>query len=208
MGSESDDITNLDTHLAERLRGEECSDVGKDGSIKPADDYPISLTEVTVGEDDVNCRSETLNDLDLENGALELGDVHETLAHALLRKVNEKLDHIRNTLARDGRRRDERDVATEVFVVVVEARVHTLLGEGEDSLLEAISKLALDLVRLLRERILEGAVRGRFPAVDAIDLVEGDDERRLLVAEEVEGFDRLRLETVHKVDDENGNVAK
>lgn len=208
MGSESDDITNLDTHLAERLRGEECSDVGKDGSIKPADDYPISLTEVTVGEDDVNCRSETLNDLDLENGALELGDVHETLAHALLRKVNEKLDHIRNTLARDGRRRDERDVATEVFVVVVEARVHTLLGEGEDSLLEAIGKLALDLVRLLRERILEGAVRGRFPAVDAIDLVEGDDERRLLVAEEVEGFDRLRLETVHKVDDENGNVAK
>lgn len=208
MGSESDDITNLDTHLAERLRGEECSDVGKDGSIKPADDYPISLTEVTVGEDDVNCRSETLNDLDLENGALELGDVHETLAHALLRKVNEELDHIRNTLARDGRRRDERDVATEVFVVVVEARVHTLLGEGEDSLLEAIGKLALDLVRLLRERILEGAVRGRFPAVDAIDFVEGDDERRLLVAEEVEGFDRLRLETVHKVDDKNGNVAK
>lgn len=102
MGSESDDITNLDTHLAERLRGEECSDVGKDGSIKPADDYPVSLTEVTVGEDDINCRSETLNDLDLENGALELGDVHETLAHALLRKVNEELDHIRNTLARDG----------------------------------------------------------------------------------------------------------
>lgn len=83
-----------------------------------------------------------------------------------------------------------------------------MLGEGEDSLLEAIGKLALDLVRLLRERILEGAVRGRFPAVDAIDFVEGDDERRLLVAEEVEGFDRLRLETVHKVDDENGNVAK
>ena len=47
-----------------------------------------------------------------------------------------------------------------------------------------------------------------LPLVDSVDFVEGDDEGHLLLLQHVERFDGLRLETMHDVDDEDGNVAE
>lgn len=41
-----------------------------------------------------------------------------------------------------------------------------------------------------------------------VNLVESDHERGLFVFENIDGLDGLRLETVHNVDDQNGNVAQ
>lgn len=162
--------THLDSHLSQRLRRQKRSNVGVDRPVQTTHDNPVTLTKVTVRQDDVDSRTETLDDLDLENRAFELRDVHEALSHPLLGQVDEQHDHVGNTLASDGRRRDERDVSTEVPVLVVEARVHTLLSESEDGLFDSVGKLALDLVGLLSERFLERAVGGLLPAVDSINL--------------------------------------
>ena len=48
----------------------------------------------------------------------------------------------------------------------------------------------------------------RLPLVDPVDLVERDDEGDLLLLEHVQRLDRLRLEAMHDVDHEDGDVAE
>lgn len=64
----------------------------------------------------------------------------------------------------------ERDDTTEVFVLVVGERVESLLGEGDDGLLQALLELALDRSGLRSERLLESSVGDLLPAVETIDL--------------------------------------
>lgn len=48
----------------------------------------------------------------------------------------------------------------------------------------------------------------RFPLVNSVDFVERDHERNLLLLEHVDRLDGLRLEAVHDVDDQDGDVAE
>ena len=47
-----------------------------------------------------------------------------------------------------------------------------------------------------------------IPAVDAVDLVGGDHERCARLAQDAEGLERLRLATLHDVDDQDGDVRQ
>lgn len=187
--------------------------------------------QVSVHEHDVDGGTETLDDLDFEDGALQRRDVHEVVGHALLRELDEQHEQVGDTLAGVSRSRHERDVFREVLVVVVRDGVEPLLGKGDDRLVQAVLELALDRALLLRERLPETAVLHRLPAVQSIDLVEGDDERRLALAEETDRLERLRFEAVlqgvqtvskerqgpkanaqnethHDVDDKDSNVTQ
>ena len=48
----------------------------------------------------------------------------------------------------------------------------------------------------------------RLPLVNSVDLVESNNERDFLLFEHVERFDGLRLETMHDVDNEDGDIAE
>ena len=47
-----------------------------------------------------------------------------------------------------------------------------------------------------------------LPFVDSVDFVESDDVGNFLLLEHVDGLDGLGFETVHDVDDEDGDVAQ
>ena len=47
-----------------------------------------------------------------------------------------------------------------------------------------------------------------FPIEHSVALVERDDEGRFATAEHIKRFNRLRLETVHNINHENGQVAQ
>jgi hypothetical protein len=70
-------------------------------------------------------RVETLDNLDLENGTLELGDEHQALVHSLLSELDQEHEHVGDTLARDGRGRNEGDVSGQVLVLVKDLGVCT-----------------------------------------------------------------------------------
>lgn len=102
-----------------------------------------------VGQDYIYCGAEAFNDLDLEHCTLELRQVHEAVAHALLSEVHEQQDHVGYALASDSRRWHQRDIPCEIFVLVVEHRIESLLGESQNSLLHSVFEFTLDGVFLL-----------------------------------------------------------
>ena len=68
--------------------------------------------------------------------------------------------------------------------------------------------LHLHVLRLHLEPVDEGSVVHLGPAVEAVDLVERDHERALLALQQLERLDRLRLEAVRDVDDDDRDVAQ
>lgn len=215
MRAEEKEATNLDAKLLHRLRRQQRTNLSRNGSVESADDDPISLVEDSVRQDDVDGRSQSLDDLDLEHGALESREVHEALRHALLSELDDEHEHVGDSLASVGRSRDERDNLGKVLVLVVGERVESLLGERENRLVEALLVLAPNRLVLGGERLLETAVGDGLPAVETIDLrgnngvskmlgknreetnlVESDDERRLALAKQTKRFESLRLESV------------
>ncbi len=57
--------------------------------------------------------------LDLEHGALQFADIGQLLGHHNLRQLRDEKQQIGDALAGNGRRWDQRHVATHVLVLVV-----------------------------------------------------------------------------------------
>lgn len=169
--------------------------------------------ENTVGQNNIDGSAETFDDLDFKNRTLQLGEVHQLVAHALLSEIDEEHDHVRGTFSGNGGGWDEGNIASEVLVVIVRHGVETLFGESELSFLQPILKFPLHSALLLGEGTAEVVVGCRLPAIQTIDLwldkhicftaqaantnlVQSDDERCLAVSEKAEGFQSLWFETV------------
>lgn len=119
---------------------------------------------------------------------------------------------------------DERHEFGHALVLVVELGVESLLGKGELGLLEAVTELVLDRLLLFKEGCLEAVVGDGRPAVETINLasqschrptidhykylVQRDNERCLSVTEQSDGFESLRLKTVHNIHHQNGNITE
>ncbi len=167
----------LDTEFTKGLGRKQRTDLGHDRSIETADHNLVAFVEDTIRQNHIDCRTKTFDDLDFKYCTLELRQVHQPVAHALLGEVDEEHDHVGHTLASDSRGRDNGDVTCEVLVVVVEDGIQTLFGEGDDDLLGHVLELALDGPLLRSEGAAEVVVGDRLPTVDTVDFVEGDDER-------------------------------
>ena len=98
---------HLDTHLLHWLWREQRSHLRYDWSIQSADNNFVALVQDTIGEHNVQRCPEPFDNLDLKHSALELRDVHELLAHALLREFDDEHEHVWDTLAGVCRCRDE-----------------------------------------------------------------------------------------------------
>lgn len=84
--------------------------------------------ELAVGEDDVDGGAQALDDLHLEHGALQLVVQDELRLHHALRELHDQPQEVRDTLARDGRARDQGHVFAHVRVLVVQRRVQANLA--------------------------------------------------------------------------------
>lgn len=133
------------------MRCQKSSNLRDNRAIKTANHNLVSLAENAVGKNDIDGRSQALDDLDFKHRTFELRKIHEAVAHALLGQIDEQHDHVRDTFTGDSRRRDNGHIARKVLVVVVQHGVETFLSEGEDDLGNAVFKLALDSPRLFRQ---------------------------------------------------------
>lgn len=145
------------------MRSEQRSHIRDDWPVETTEHDAISLTHDTVGEHNIDGCTETFNDLDLENGALELRKVHETLRHSRLGELDEEQKKVGDTLAGVGRCGHERDGTSEVLVLVKQLSVETLLGKGELGVCETLGELALGAARLLVERLAESSIGSGLP---------------------------------------------
>jgi hypothetical protein len=152
------------------LGRKQCSNVGDNWSIKTTEHDAISLTHDTVGKHNIDSCTETFNNLDFKNGALELGEVHETLGHSRLSKLDEKKQQIRDTLAGVGRGGNERDGTTEIFVLIEKLGVETLFGECKFGVGKTLGELALGTTGLLVQGLTEGSIRRGLPVEETVDL--------------------------------------
>ena len=202
------DVAALDSDLAQRLWGEQRSDLGDDWSVQTAHDNGVAFLDLAVDEDDVDGGPETLDLLDLQDGALQVRHEHELLDHECLGHLDEDLHQVRDTLARDGGRRHDVDKLPGVLVLPVEGDVETLLVELQGHLRHPLLELLDALGLLAIERVHDGRVLDGVPLVDAVDLVHRDDERRLAHLEQVDGLDSLLLKAVHQINDEHSDVAQ
>ena len=141
-----------------------------DSSIETTNDDLVTFVENTVRKDNIDCGSETFDNLDFENSTFESRDVHQTFGHSLLSELDDKHEHVGNTFSSVSRCRDEGDVLCEVLVVVVRDSVETLLGESDDRVLETLLEFSLNCSVLLSESLLESSVFHRLPSVETIDL--------------------------------------
>lgn len=92
-------MSDLDTKLAKGLWRQQRANLCDNWSVQPTNHDLVSLPQITIRQDDIDGRPETLDDLDLEHRALELREVHQAVTHALLREVDEQHDHVRDALA-------------------------------------------------------------------------------------------------------------
>lgn len=139
-------------------------------SIETTNNNPVTFAQDTVREDNINRRSKTFNDLDFEDCAFQLGEVHETVTHPLLSQIYKEHDHIGDTFASDSGCWDQRNVTTQILVFIVKARVQSFLGESNDGLGHTVLEFTLNGASLLSQRLLEGAIRSSLPTIHAIDL--------------------------------------
>lgn len=141
-----------------------------DWPVQTTNDDLVSLSQDTIRQHDIDRRSKTLDDFDLQNRALQLGQVHQPVAHPLLSEVDQQHDHVGDTLARVRRRWHQRDILGETLVLVIQDGIEALFGKCKDGVLDPMLELSLDRWFLFREGILERVVRYCLPAVHTIDL--------------------------------------
>ncbi|KAI6776081.1 hypothetical protein HG530_000026 [Fusarium avenaceum] len=81
-------------------------------------------------------------------------------------------------------------------------------SETDLCLFETGLEFVADGLALKGQTVLESVIGDLLPAVQTIDLVEGDNEGSFAVSQHLHGLEGLGFETVHDIDDQNGNVTE
>lgn len=203
------DVLVLNSHLLHGMWGQQSSDSCLNDSIIPSQHNLVTLAELAINQHDIDSGTMALNDLILQDCALEFvilsGDV---LLEPLLGQTDDNSQQIRDTLTRDGGGRDNGDVGVDVHVVVVQGGIEAFLGQGSQDLGGSVLELKLGVLLLLLEGQSGGVILSGGPIIDSVDLVQGDNERGLPHLEELHRFKGLLLDAVHDIDDQNGDVTQ
>ncbi len=200
----------LGPDFRERPRLEQRADVGDDRFVLPADDDPIVRPDRPVVQYRIDRRPEPFLLFDLENGAdAGAGDVDlHLLFHVALGEPHHDGQEVRDPLAGHRRDGDDADVALEVLDPPVEVRGEPLVGEVTDDLVEALVEPFADAIGLGLVGVVDRRILVRVPTRHGVDLVRRDDERGFRPPQDVQGLERLGLEAVVDVDDEDGDVGQ
>ena len=192
-------ILILDSELLHRLRSEQCSYLSHYRPIKSLQNDGVLNLDETVEQHDINGGSETFDDLDLQDRAFKLVSFVELLRNTQLTHVAQVSHQIWKAFSSDGASRTKGDVLLYVFVLPVETSVIALLSECNNGLLSPLLELVKGVLWLHIQRVPNVVVFGTLPLVASVYLVQSDDERTLLLAEKLDGLQRLLLQTMHQV---------
>jgi hypothetical protein len=86
---------------------------------------------MSIGQNDINRRTHSLDILDFQDRTREIRDVHQALVHPLLSQFRKKQEHIGDTFTGEGRSRNEGYDTSEFLVFVKDLGVESVLGETE-----------------------------------------------------------------------------
>jgi hypothetical protein len=91
--------------------------------VKP---HLVTLPKAAIDEDRVDGVTVSLDDLHLEDSALQLLDEHETIHHHALTKADKEPQEVADALTSDGGRRHNVDKAAGVPILPVELHIQPL----------------------------------------------------------------------------------
>eukprot|EP00047_Mylnosiga_fluctuans_P020093 m.88781 g.88781 ORF g.88781 m.88781 type:complete len:627 (-) comp8382_c6_seq1:70-1950(-) len=198
----------LDAHFLQGSRHQQRADLRDDRPFKARQHNCIALAQESLRQDDVNGAAVAVDDLDLEHRALQVRAERHAVCKAALRQVGQHEEQVGHALACHGRGGDDVDILAVVLIVPVQLAVDALLGKLQLDHVQLRVEVLHGALLLLLQGVLDRSIRRGNPFVQAINLVHGDDERHFLVAQHLQRFNRLLLETAVCVDDEDRNVAQ
>mmetsp|Transcript_20947 Transcript_20947/g.63065 ORF Transcript_20947/g.63065 Transcript_20947/m.63065 type:complete len:437 (-) Transcript_20947:2176-3486(-) len=201
-------VRSLHPQFLHGVGGEQGSDVGDDGGSQAAHHDLSALPHGPIHQHHVHGGAQPLNHLHLQHGGLQLVHKLEALHHHALCQFHQQLQQIRDAFAGDGRGGHDVDELTRVRIFPVQCHVQALLVEIEFRLVVALSELCVHMRLLSSEAVLDGSILVRRPIKQPVNLVKRDDEGRLALLEQVDGLDGLRLQPVHEVHHQDGDVTQ
>ena len=83
-----------------------------------------------------------------------------------------------------------------------------LFSKLDNDFVGASLEFRLGIGRLALDDLDDIGLWRTLPSEQTIYLVESDQEGRLSFLENVDGFDGLRFQAVHNIDDQDGDIAK
>lgn len=184
------------------------SDLSDNGSVKSLKDNSVRYLQKTVNEDNIDCSTETFNNFDFENCAIEGVFFIQLLWNSSLTLVNQVRHEIRKTFTRDGWCWYETNKFIDIFVLPIQAGIETLFSKSQGSFFKSILELIFNEASLISKRILDSVVFLSFPLVTSIDLVESDNERTFLLSEELYWLESLLFKSMHQIDDQDGDITQ
>mmetsp|Transcript_2035 Transcript_2035/g.4148 ORF Transcript_2035/g.4148 Transcript_2035/m.4148 type:complete len:206 (+) Transcript_2035:1199-1816(+) len=201
-------VLPLDAHLSHWLRSHQRANLGHHRALQGRQHQRLSLAQRAVDKHHVHSGAQPLNHLHLQHRALHLVTELQLLRHARLGQLAQQLQQVRQAVPRDGRGGHHAEEAARIGVVVVHRGVQALLVDGENGLLQTLVVLAQHVRALGGHGALDGGLALGLPVVQPVHFVQGDDERRLAHAQQVQTLQRLLLQAVHDVNHQDGQVAQ
>ncbi|GIX63754.1 hsp70 nucleotide exchange factor fes1-like protein, putative [Babesia caballi] len=187
-------VLPLHSQLGQRLRCQQGANCSHNRARKPAYHHLVTLLYRAAEENYVD--------------SAELLFVGDVLHHDLLGQLQDQTDEVGDTLTGDGTRRTYGNVAPDVVVLPIEFAVQPLFGQFEHDFSGPLPEFSLGVFQLILKRFVECRPRLRYPLVETIYFVQGDDEITLATPQQPDGFYCLRLETMHDIDDKNGDITQ
>ena len=83
-----------------------------------------------------------------------------------------------------------------------------MLIEGENSLCQLRLEVILSILFLRFQRVSRVGILQDSPAVQSVNLVKCDAERRVLLLKKLDRLERLLFQSVHNIDNQDGQVAQ
>src|SRR5206468_7122880 len=174
----------------------------------PEDDR-VALRERALIDDRVECDSEALLLLDLEDRADRRPfRGRELFFEEPLGEADQGEQQVRDALAELRADRDYREVRREVLDPVVSVGGEAVLEQATDEFVHAAVEFLPGGFRLILVRADERLPFVLPPPGHHVDLVRRDDERGLVPPEDVQALDRLRAESLVDVDDQDREVGE
>ena len=174
-------IFALNAHLSHWERCQKRSDVRPDRPIESRDDNCVADFEDAIHKNNINCRAVALDDLHFKHRALKDILLFQAVTLCSLAHVAEVVDQVRESLTCDGRSRYKTQCVVRRVVVPVECDVETLLVKGENSLCQLRLEVILRVLFLLVQRVPRVLILLDSPAIQPVNLVQRDAERRVLL---------------------------
>ena len=123
-------------------------------------------------------------------------------------QTDEHQQKVGDSLSLLGRYRHERDCFGKVLDPVVPVGVDPFVGQVSDYLVQFLIERSPGVVLLLPLGEHERPSLLAAPSLDGIDLVEGDDERRFVLSQDLDRLDGLGHQPLTDVDHENGYIGE